>query len=618
MAPATRPSPPTGADRAALLFAQHGPEVLRFARRRAPQLADDVLSETFAVAVRRADEIPHGRELPWLYVVAEHVLRNQVRSQQRAQRFREDLALLAPTAAAAHELPLVGPVLGELPDRERMLLVMTALEGLSAAEAADRMGIPYGSARNALVSGRRRLAERLTAAGIAVAAIAVLALVVLLPGRRHEPRSVAQHLERTIATAATVHEVADVRTSGEARSERYERWSALGAGATTVALPGGRALTTVGHETLRDAARRDRLRLSARERAHLDALQVSAPGAIRTMLGTPEARASLARGPRIAGRPTTTFTAERATASGATFRVRVSVANDDSAVLEVQATRLAARGIPGAATTTVRFVTWEPERRTTDGRRPGTPAATPRVPLAIATGAAAAGEPSSVHAHAPGRDHTTSTSEDDRRRPAPNDVASATTPPPAAPATPPILHVKLVDRSGPTETAQRQTITAMNCTESWLELGGLQRFRVAKGWREGRISERWFTGSRTTWWGYDMDGSGVRVGHSPRKDMRPAGPDGGWIRAWLPTIEARRADTNLPSGTTIDGAPAVVVDTSLPTGQAVQILLDPASRAPVEFVVDPGKLNQRTLTVQLWSLLPPGRERSLTGHLPAA
>lgn len=617
MAPIKSPTSPAGADRAAHLFAVHGPDVLRFARRRCPQLADDVLSETFAVAVRRADEIPHGRELPWLYVVAEHVLRNQVRSQQRAQRFQDDLRLLTPGAAPAPELPLIGPELDELPDRERTLLVMTALEGLTAAEAADRMGIPYGSARNALMSGRRRLAERLAAAGIAVAAAVLVAVIMLTPVRRQEPRTVARKLDRTIAAAATVHEVADVRTSGERRGERYERWSELDAGATTVELPSGEALSTTGAETLRAAARRDRVRLDAAQRAHLDALQVSAPGEIRAMLTEPAARATLAAGPRIAGEATTTFTGERRDPSGRAFRLRVVLASDDASVLEVRARRLDRAGLPEGATTTVRFVAWEPEPRPAgkpESHLPTTPIQSARAPERGAAGEAPpTAENADDHARAAARPTRTA----DHHVAGAVQPTIAATPATPVPEPPKILHTKVVMRVGVPELARRQQIVAYNCIEAWQELGGAQRFRVSRGWKDGRIGERWFTGTRAAWWSWQFDGEGVQRGSSSRTSMHPQGKDGGWLRALIPEIEARAQDPALAATTTLDGAPARMFATKLSTGQGAEVLLDPATSRPLEVVVEPGTQQALTLTIKRWTLLPGSRERALIGHPPA-
>lgn len=158
-------------DRVERLFAEHAAAIRSRVARRDPSLSDDVVSETFAVAVRRAADIPAGAERAWLFVVADHVLRNQQRSRRRAAAIPGALALHAPTSAPAPSLPVVGAALSELPDRERALLTMTALEGLSTGEAAERLGIATGTAMNAMVTGRRRLSARLAALGVVVSTV---------------------------------------------------------------------------------------------------------------------------------------------------------------------------------------------------------------------------------------------------------------------------------------------------------------------------------------------------------------------------------------------------------------------------------------------------------------
>jgi hypothetical protein len=53
------------------LFADHFPDVWRFARRRTPSSedADDVAAETFAVAWRRRHDLPEDEARPWLFGV---------------------------------------------------------------------------------------------------------------------------------------------------------------------------------------------------------------------------------------------------------------------------------------------------------------------------------------------------------------------------------------------------------------------------------------------------------------------------------------------------------------------------------------------------------------------
>jgi RNA polymerase sigma-70 factor (ECF subfamily) len=154
------------------LFHEHAEAVRGRVRRVDPALADDVVSETFATALRRHDVIPAGAERAWLFVVADHLLRNQQRSRRRATALTDALRPHARTTQAPAEPPAVGAALAALPDRERALLTMTGLEGLSATEAADRLGISSGTALNTMVRARRQLRVKLAALGVVVASLA--------------------------------------------------------------------------------------------------------------------------------------------------------------------------------------------------------------------------------------------------------------------------------------------------------------------------------------------------------------------------------------------------------------------------------------------------------------
>ena len=599
--------------------------MLRFARRRCPQLADDVLSETFAVAVRRADEIPAGHELPWLYVVAEHCLRNQFRSQQRARRFQEELRPLTPLSAPEHELPSVGPELAELPDRERMLLVMTALEGLSAAEAADRMGIPYGSARNALVSARRNLAGRLAAAGVVVAAaVALIALVILLPHRHRTPRAVAQALDARIADATSVREVAVIQRSGDAKRTRYARSTQLGTGASTVELPSGRALTTAHDEAPRTAARRASMRLNAREASDLEALQLAAPESLRTMLADPAVRAHVADGPEVDGHDTTTFTGQRRDPSGRAFALRVVLADDDASVLEVRARRLSATGEQLAPLTTIHFVEWQPEPKaqpddiTQTTTPPGAADASAQAPAATTP---AGGGPHPADGAASAATHAGRTAVVD---PAASDAGTAGRIPPAAVAqasagaSAEILHVRMINRVGEARWAARQNVSVRNEVESWLELGGTHRWRVRLGWASWPMHESWFTGTQRGYWDLQPDGSAPPHVRAATRTRGLDGLQGGWLLAVLPAIDAHAQDPNLAAGETLDGQAALTFDTQLPgKPTVVRVAVDPATRTPLEFVVNPDSGMPRWTTIRAFQRVPAGNQaRLLAMHGP--
>ncbi|MEN0015399.1 MAG: sigma-70 family RNA polymerase sigma factor, partial [Solirubrobacteraceae bacterium] len=362
--PSTDPRAAAANDRVRALYEAHADAILRRARRRAPQLAEDVVSETFAVAVRRADEIPEGRELPWLYVVADFTLQNMMRGQRRAGRLTDALAPLVPLAADPVEPPAVGEALRELPDRERALLTMTAFEGLSAGEAADRLGISYGTARNALVTGRRRLAVSLAA----LAAAVVLAVVLTrgLPGRSQGGAAPAV-LKASISRAGAIHQVALVRrgTGGTAdAAARYDRWSDPSGSHQRVVLPGGRQLTASGGETLEAAADRvdrgpGRRPITRAVREDLAALDVSSPASITELLAQPSASATKRRGPHLAGHATTVVHGEITTIAGVHHEVEAVIADGTPDVLRVRAQRLSA-GRPVGAPSTVDFVQWTP------------------------------------------------------------------------------------------------------------------------------------------------------------------------------------------------------------------------------------------------------------------
>src|SRR4051812_5070153 len=81
------------------LYERHVEALRRYAWRRDPQLADDVVAETLVVAWRRLDEIPGDAELPWLIGVARKARLNLTRSSRRQAAVSSRLAESAVPAA---------------------------------------------------------------------------------------------------------------------------------------------------------------------------------------------------------------------------------------------------------------------------------------------------------------------------------------------------------------------------------------------------------------------------------------------------------------------------------------------------------------------------------------
>ena len=81
------------------LFERHAGSVFGYAARRSsPQEAQDIVAETFLVAWRRIDDVPHDA-LPWLFGVARRVLANARRGSDRRSSLGTRLRLQARPSA---------------------------------------------------------------------------------------------------------------------------------------------------------------------------------------------------------------------------------------------------------------------------------------------------------------------------------------------------------------------------------------------------------------------------------------------------------------------------------------------------------------------------------------
>ena len=160
-------------DRFESCFRDHYAKLLAFTLRRVGgrELAEDVVSDAFAVAWRRRDCIPDPA-LPWLYGIAANVIANQYRSTRR----RHDLDLrLVHEASAGEPAPDPADALArrdsfsvafaQLSEPEREVLRLAAWDGLEVREAAQVLGCSPGAYRVRLHRARRRLAKRLEAGG---------------------------------------------------------------------------------------------------------------------------------------------------------------------------------------------------------------------------------------------------------------------------------------------------------------------------------------------------------------------------------------------------------------------------------------------------------------------
>jgi RNA polymerase sigma-70 factor (ECF subfamily) len=160
--------------RFSVLYDRYAAQLFRFAYRRVgPDIADDVVAETFLAAFRnrrRYDpERPDARA--WLFGILVREL---------AQHRRREHARYRALATAAADGPADGPAdrvaaqvgahalrgvlahaLAQLAEGDRDVLLLLAWGDLSYAEVADCVGVPIGTVRSRMHRARRQLREAL-------------------------------------------------------------------------------------------------------------------------------------------------------------------------------------------------------------------------------------------------------------------------------------------------------------------------------------------------------------------------------------------------------------------------------------------------------------------------
>lgn len=158
-------------------YRRHVVAVGRFLVRRVtdPQLVADLTAEVFHEVIRSAHAYHPGRgsELAWLYGIARNVLANdrrrealRLRAEQGAAGRRllddDDIARLEERIDAESAARRVFQALSRLPENERAVVELVAVDGLSLKEAAAALGIRPGTARVRMYRARRAARDALT------------------------------------------------------------------------------------------------------------------------------------------------------------------------------------------------------------------------------------------------------------------------------------------------------------------------------------------------------------------------------------------------------------------------------------------------------------------------
>jgi RNA polymerase sigma factor (sigma-70 family) len=156
------------------LFERHWDRLFRFCRNRVGAAGEDLAAETFRIAFdrRRRYDVQCHDARPWLFGIANNLIRDYFRSAQREESKRERSAALEPSSATHAEVgelerQLLGPhladALSSLTAADRDALLLLAWADFDYEQIARTLEIPIGTVRSRIHRARHRVREYLDA-----------------------------------------------------------------------------------------------------------------------------------------------------------------------------------------------------------------------------------------------------------------------------------------------------------------------------------------------------------------------------------------------------------------------------------------------------------------------
>jgi RNA polymerase sigma-70 factor, ECF subfamily len=130
--------------------------------------AEDVAQEAMLQAYRRFERLhDRSRFRAWLVRIAFRLALDQARSSRRREQ-REMLWAIALPRPTAEDLAASGEferrldeAMETLPEKFRLVLLLSAIDGHSLEEVAELLQVPLGTVKSRLHSARKRLVEKL-------------------------------------------------------------------------------------------------------------------------------------------------------------------------------------------------------------------------------------------------------------------------------------------------------------------------------------------------------------------------------------------------------------------------------------------------------------------------
>ena len=124
---------------------------------------DDILQDVFLKAHASLHTVKsHGSLAAWLYRIAANAIADHYRRHRPSEGISAELAAPEPEIDYIAELAsCLQPLIADLPEKYRVPLVLSEIEGLTQKELAVRLGLSLSGAKSRVQRGRQQLRQRL-------------------------------------------------------------------------------------------------------------------------------------------------------------------------------------------------------------------------------------------------------------------------------------------------------------------------------------------------------------------------------------------------------------------------------------------------------------------------
>lgn len=157
----------------AVLFEAYGPIVLGYAFKLVNNkaTAEDIAQEVWVKIAKAAPQYQaQGQFKPWVLTMTRNLCFNKLKADKRLQ-FYEDMTDLSEQAEQEDssedkmilqsKMELLNAALDELPENQKVCLLLVTVEDLSYEEAAQHLSISLGAAKSLIHRARKTLNEKL-------------------------------------------------------------------------------------------------------------------------------------------------------------------------------------------------------------------------------------------------------------------------------------------------------------------------------------------------------------------------------------------------------------------------------------------------------------------------